>query len=288
MEKIGFIGLGKMGSGICDALLKNGYEGTVYDINSGATEKFKGKARIACNLAEVLQNSDYIFISLPSSKQIEPIIAEFLEVGVEGKTIIDLSTSYPISTQQMYEKVKAKGGVFIDAPLSGSPADAEKGTLCVLFGGDKDQFGKLETMMKSFCNRYYYLGKSGSGVVAKLMMNLISLSYVAAYAHVFPLTEKMGLDNNLLYEIISGSAMNCGMFKFYAPKMISKTYDMAFALELALKDLTYCKRLFEEYEVPAFGLDGTLDLLRIGIKDGRGKNDYSECEAIIQDFFKAK
>jgi 3-hydroxyisobutyrate dehydrogenase-like beta-hydroxyacid dehydrogenase len=288
MDKIGFIGLGKMGSGICNALLANGYEGTVYDVNPAASGKYEGKARVANSVSEVIRKSDYIFLSLPSSRHVEPVIDEFLKEGVKEKTIIDLSTSYPFSTKQLYEKVKAGGGAFIDAPLSGSPADAEKGTLCVLFGGDRDQFEKLETMMKCFCNRYFYLGESGSGAVAKLMMNFISLSYVIAYAHVFPLTEKMGLDNSLLYDIISGSAMNCGMFRLYAPKMISRSYDMAFAFELALKDLTYCKKLFEEYEVPAFGLDGTLDLLRVGIKDGRGKKDYSECAAVMYDFFEGK
>jgi 3-hydroxyisobutyrate dehydrogenase-like beta-hydroxyacid dehydrogenase len=122
----------------------------------------------------------------------------------------------------------------------------------------------------------------------KLIMNFIGLSYVNIYAIAFPLAQKMGIDLNQAYEIISTTGMGCGTFNFYAPKMIDKSYKMAFALELALKDLTYCKHMYEEYEIPCFALDGTLDLLRTAMKEGKGKMDYSACISLMYDFFEKK
>lgn len=285
MENIGFVGLGKMGGSICNALIGRGHRVAVFDVFPAAAEKYRDKARIAGDVTEVLEGNDYIFLSLPSSKEVEPIVETFLNMGVAGKTIIDLSTSYPLSTRRLYERVKAGGGVFVDAPLSGTPGDAEKGTLCVLFGGDHEQYRRLEPLMRCFCNRYYYLGASGAGHTAKLIMNFIALSYVISYAQAFPLAEKMGLDKRQLFEIVSTTGMNCGMFQFYAPKMIAQTYDKAFALEFALKDFTYCKKLYEEFQVPGFALDGAIDLLRVGVKDGRAQGDFSEAEAIVRSFF---
>jgi 3-hydroxyisobutyrate dehydrogenase-like beta-hydroxyacid dehydrogenase len=288
MEKIGFIGLGAMGSGICRNLIENGYKTTLYDTNRNALESFNNSATIVDDPVEVLKNSDRIFLSLPSSKEVEATVERFLAEGVEGKTIIDLSTSYPFSTKKLYKLVKEKGGVFVDAGLAGSPEDCENGKIMVLFGGDKSDYSRLESIMSSFCGKYKYVGESGSGHLAKLMMNFIGLSYISLYAQTLPLTEKMGMDNNIMRELISESGLGCGTFNFYAPKLLSKSYDLAFALELAHKDLTYVRKLFEEFQVPAFSLDGTLNLLRTGIKEGRGKKDVSEICAVMHEFFEGK
>ena len=288
MERIGFIGLGAMGSGICNNLINTGYPTTVYDVSSQALEPFKTLATIADCPEKVLRDGDCIFLSLPSSKEVEDLMGLFLQSGVEGKTLIDLSTSYPFSTQQLSQKVSEQGGVLVDAALAGSPADCEAGKIMVLFGGERSDYARLEPVMQSFCGKYRYVGESGSGHLAKLMMNFIGLSYIAAYAQTFPLTEKMGLDNHILEELISESGLGCGTFKFYAPKLISKSYDLAFTLDLAHKDLTYIRNLFEAFQVPAFSLDGTLSLMRTGIKDGRGNKDVSEICAVMHEFFEGK
>lgn len=288
MKQIGFIGLGAMGSGICSRFIEHKFSTTVYDINPDALKQFENKATVVEDPIQVLQNSDCIFLSLPSSKEVEPLVESFLVEGVNEKTIVDLSTSYPFSTQKLYGMVKEKGGVYVDAALSGSPEDCERGQIMVLFGGDRIHFERLKPTMECFCGKYKYAGESGSGHLAKLMMNFIGLSYITLYAQTFPLTEKMGMDNTVLRELISESGLGCGTFNYYAPKLLSKSYDLAFSLELAHKDLTYVRKLFEEFQVPAFSLDGTLNLLRIGLKEGRGKKDVSECGALMHEFFEGK
>lgn len=288
MEKVGFIGLGNMGGRVARAIASKGYELTVFDLNREAANAFSDAAAVAGDTLEVLRRSDIVFLSLPSSKVVEPIVDAFIQDGVADKIIVDTSTSYPISTKKMYARVKAAGGALVDLPLSGVPADAEKGKLLGMFGGDAELFEKLRPVVSCFANRYANLGGSGCGHVTKLIFNYIALSYVNTYAMAFPLTETMGLDNQQLFELLQTTGMGCGIMNFYVPKMIGKTYDMAFALELAHKDLTYVKNMFEEYQVPAFALDGVLTLLRTSIRDGRGKEDYSACIATMFDFFEKK
>lgn len=285
MEKIGFIGLGNMGGEMAKAIADKGYALTVFDVDNAALARFKGIAGIAGSAVDTLRSSDIVFLSLPSSKIVEPIIDSFIIDGVAGKIIVDTSTSYPLSTRRLYEEIKAKGGMLADVTISGMPNQAKDAKLMGMFGGGPDVFERLRPVVACFADRFMYMGESGNGHVTKLIFNFIALSYVNTYAMAFSLTERMGLDNGQLLSMLQTTGMGCGILNFYAPKMIDGTYDLAFALELAHKDLTYVKQMFEEYQVPAYALDGVLDLLRTSIRDGKGKQDYSACMATMREFF---
>lgn len=287
-KKIGFFGLGNMGGRICNAIVKHGYDVTVYDINPPRMAPYTGRAALGKSPVDVFDHSDIIMLSLPSSKEVESTIELLLEHGADGKMVVDLSTSYPPSTRKLYERLKQHGAKLVDIPVSGLPADADDGHLLALYGGDKEDQEPLRQIVSCFADRFPYMGTTGCGHVAKLIFNFIGLSYVSIYALAFPLTEKLGLDNHQLYDLLCTTGMGCGTMEFYVPKMIDKTYDMAFAMELAHKDLSYCKNMFEEFQVPAYALDGTLDMLRTAIRDGKGKDDYSVCISTMFDFFKSK
>jgi len=288
MHTIGFIGLGNMGGPVARAIAARGYAMRVYDVCPETLQGFSSVAAIASSAVDALNGSDILFLSLPSTKVVEPIVRALLKADIQGKIIVDTSTSYPLSTRALYEEVKEAGGRFADVPLSGVPQQAVEGKLLALFGGDDDVYETLKPVVSSFAGRFAKLGGPGSGHITKLIFNFIALSYVNIYATAFPLTEKMGLDNQQLYELLKGTGMGCGTMDFYVPKMIGKTYDMAFALGLAHKDLSYVKGMFEEYQVPPFALDGVLELLRIGIRDGLAQEDYSACIKTMYGFFEGK
>ena len=102
MKKIGFIGLGKMGAGVCHNFVNKGFTVSLYDKNPAAMEQFKEKAKLCDNPVDVFNKSDCTFLSLPSSVQVEELVSFFIKEGVKGKTIIDLSTSYPMSTRKLH------------------------------------------------------------------------------------------------------------------------------------------------------------------------------------------
>lgn len=288
MEKLGFIGLGNMGGAICHALVDKGNPVTVFDLSEKVLEGFRDKAAIAGNAIEVLDDSDIVFLSLPASKQVVPILESYLDHGVLGKTVVDTSTSYPETTREFYARFKEAGGVLVDLAISGAPADAARAGLMALFGGDPEQHERLAPIVACFADRYPNLGGSGNGHTAKILFNFVAMTYVNIYAMAFPLADKMGLDMHQLFELLMTTGMGCGTMNFYVPKMIDRTYDMAFALELAHKDLTYCRNLFEKFQVPAFALDGELAMLRTAIRDGKGKMDYSACIGTMFEYFEGK
>ena len=107
MASIGFIGLGNMGGEIAKAIASKGYELLVFDTNTEALGKFESIASPAKSAGDVCLSCETIFLSLPSSLIVEPMVESFLLIGLEGKTIVDTSTSDPLSTRKLYEKLKA-------------------------------------------------------------------------------------------------------------------------------------------------------------------------------------
>ena len=285
-RRLGFIGLGLMGAGICKNLIKKGNKLTVYDNNQEAMKSFKGKAILAKNSFEVYKNSDAIFLSLPNSKIVEEIVDEYIKAGVKNKTVIDLSTSYPLSTRRLYKEFKEQDGNYIDAPLNAGPDEAEAGELISMVAGDKEAIDDISDLLDCYCKEYSYLGESGNAHIAKLAMNFIGLMYAILLGQMFPMVEKLGIDPKKLFTIMDNEIFSNWIYRFYGPKIIDRNFKIDFKLELGLKDLTYMKKLYEEFNVPAFALDGGIDLLRTAVKDNKAKLDFSQCAATMYEFLK--
>lgn len=265
MKRVGFIGLGNIGRGICSNLIKQGNELAVYDVYKPAMEKFAGQAYLAADPVDVLRHSDYVFLSLPKSEVVEDNVRQFIKEGVSGKMIIDTSTSYPLSTKKLYEEVKAAGGAFVDAPLMAGPDEAAAGTLDIVVGGDKEDYDKLTGLFDAYCQTYKYVGTTGTGHLIKLAINFISLTEALMFAQLFPLMDKMGFDPQELFNVFEESVLQNWTSTFYTKKYKEREYRLDFALALGTKDLSYMKRMYEEYNVPAFVLDGALDFCRVAL-----------------------
>jgi 3-hydroxyisobutyrate dehydrogenase-like beta-hydroxyacid dehydrogenase len=275
-----------MGSGICKNLIDKGNVLTVYDCNKVALERFEGIARLAKNSFEVYENSDVIFLSLPNSEAVEEIVNEYLEAGVKGKTVVDLSTSFPLSTRRLYKKFKQQKGNFIDAPLNAGPEEAKEGKLISMVAGDKKAIDEISDLLDCYCKEYSYLGESGNAHIAKVAMNFIGLMYAVLLSQMFPLVEKLGIDPRELFKTMDNDIFSNWMYRFYGPKIVDRNYKVDFKLGLGLKDLTYMRKLYDEFNVPSFTLDGAIDLLRTAVKDGKSDEDFSQCAATIYDFLK--
>lgn len=267
MKRIGFIGLGKMGKGICMNLVNKGYSVSVFDLSKDAMRAFDGLAHLCNSTAEVLERSDYVFLALPNSKIVSEIVEGFLLGDVSNKTIIDTSTSSPIQTRELYKKVKKAGGGYVDAALNATPQQAEKGEVISVVGGDKEDVDAIHDLLMSYCKQYEYYGESGSGNLIKIALNYSGLVQVLAYAQLYPIMEKYGIKPELLYQSFNNDGYSNSVFQFYSQKYIQKDFRMDFEMPLALKDLTYMKLLCDNINIPAFLLDGAIDLLRVALKE---------------------
>ncbi len=284
MKKIGFIGVGKMGRGMCENIIKKGHQVTVYDRKPEALDYFSDKASTAASHLEVLQASDIIIFSLPNSEEVESACMDFLEQDVTGKFIVDASTSYPESTKMLYAKFKQAGCQFIDAPLNGSPAHTAAGNAPCMISGDKDAVDKVMDVVGCYATPIDYFGDIGNAHIIKISMNFVGLMYAALAAQTFPLLEKFGIDAKNIFNIMNNGGFGNPIFNFYGRKFVEQDYHLDFSLELALKDMNYMRRLYDKFNVPAFLLDGGLNLMREAVKEGRGKRDTSEICALVRDY----
>ena len=150
-----------------------------------------------------------------------------------------------------------------------------------MISGDKEDVDSVMDIIACYATPIDYFGPIGSAHTVKIAMNFTGLMYAALTAQMFPLMEKLGIDTKNLFKVMSEGPFGNEPFNFYGRKFVEKDYHLDFALELALKDMVYMKRLYDKFNVPAFLLDGGLNLMREAVKEGRGKHDTSEIAAVV-------
>lgn len=277
--KIGFIGLGKMGQGMAHNLLKSGAALTVYDLNSEAVDKFRqAGAQAASSVAEITQQVDVLFTSLPGPVQVEEVI--FGDSGVlnnmkAGLVLFELSTSSLALNRRIYAAFKERGGSMLDAPVSGGPAGAASGDLALWIGGDKEVYERYTELLGSFGDKASYVGPIGAGTVAKLSHNMLGYMFLASMAEVFTMGTKAGLDPLDLWEAMwlgmvgKGSPMNMLVNQFLPGNFETP----AFALKLAHKDVMLATTMAKELGVPMRLANMTLEEMTEGLARGFGEQD---------------
>lgn len=275
-----------MGSKVCNNIIEGGFQVTCFDKRKESYNQLRGNFNTVENIESVFTNSEIIFLSLPGSQEVEEVTTVFLTLSGTAKTVIDLSTSYPASTKQIYEKFKQKNWHFADAPLSGTPEQARQGELNILFGGDQATYNKCLPIMKTFGKKVHYMGEAGSGNITKLINNYFSIMYGILYAEGFAFAKKAGMDVKHLFDVIGESGVNCGMYQHAGRKIVEENDDPVFALKLGLKDLTYFKQLHEDSQLPALVLDSGLNLLRIAKSHGLEERDITATSQVIQNMQK--
>ena len=204
---LGFIGLGNMGGRITRRLCDAGFSVTGYDrvadnvIASGAT--------LAGSIAQVAQQAEVIFLSLPDSLAVEAVVegdGGLLQHAHSGQTVVDLSTASVASTQRLYARFEALGVNYVDAGISGGAAAAEKGKLTLMVGGKADVVDGLAAVLAPFASKVAYMGPSGAGHTTKLLNNFLNAISLSATAEVMVAGKKAGLDMQLLLEVLNSSS----------------------------------------------------------------------------------
>lgn len=285
-RRIGFIGVGNMGKGICHNVILAGHEVSVFDVDRERSERFSGQAHICSTLEDVCAGSDILFLSLPNSGIVEKVMDTVFSLGVKGKLVIDLSTSDPVSTRKLYGRMKVLGGDFVDSPLIAGPQDAWDKTLTAVVAGDKEVVDSYEDLFLSYCKSYDYVGGSGNGHLVKLAQNWAGLLQAVLYAQLYPVMSHYGLEAEKLYDVLHTEFFDNWFFRFYSKKYVNRTYDLDFSLDLGLKDLMYMKKLCDEIGVPGFMLDGAIDLCRITLKGKQDGHEVKDMSSIADTMYK--
>lgn len=238
---VGFVGLGIMGKPMAKNLVKAGYQLTVYDFNESSVEELVTLgANRAASGKEIGEKTDVVVLMLPNSPNVEAALfnQDGLADGLStGKTVIDMSSISPVSSQEFNAKLNEIGVNLLDAPVSGGETGAIEKTIAVMVGGDKATFDKYYDLMMGMASSVTYVGDSGAGNITKLANQMIVASNIAIVGEALTFATKAGVDPNDVFHAIKGGLAGSNVMNTKAPMMLNREFDPGFRVELHIKDL---------------------------------------------------
>lgn len=253
METIGFIGLGTMGLPMVRNLLKGGFTVHVVSRSRGPIDTAVSLGAIeAANPRELAERVDILLTCLPLPVSIDEVYFGangILEADLRNKLVVDHSTVSPLTNQRCLEAIAAKGGSFMDAPLSGGPMGAEAGTLAIMCGGQKADYERLMPVLQAMGKHLFHVGEVGSGSFVKLMNNYLIGVHTAALAETFTLAAKAGVDTQLMREVIAVSTGDSKMLHRIVPLVHERDFAPRFSNELLHKDMKIATELAASYGI---------------------------------------
>lgn len=275
MDKtVGFIGLGQMGKWMSINLVKAGFDVTVFDIDPDAVSFVTAQgAKAGSTPAEIAGQVDWLFLSLPDTQVVEAVI--FGENGAAqgakpGLVLVDLSTISYMPTLEIDRKLKEKGVVFADAPISGMEARAQEGKLTVMFGGGEDVLELVRPALDAIGNKIVYMGKVGSGQLTKLINQLLFNICCAGIAEVLPMAAKLGLDSQKVTEVVTTGTGRSFAAEFFLPLALENVFDQGYPLKHAYKDMISAAEISTQQKIPLPMTQATTTIFQMALAEGLG------------------
>lgn len=241
--KIGWIGLGNMGNPMVKNLVKAGYDVTVYNRNPEKSNTLKETTdiKIVGSPAALVEGSDFIFTMLSDDEALKEVYqgpAGILSATATKKFIsVDMSTVSPDTTKMLASVCKEHGISYLDAPVSGSVKPAEEAQLIIMVGGEEEAYQKAVPIFEALGKSSTFLGKSGSGNIAKLAINLFLGITTQGLAEAVIFAGKNGMSADQLMPLINAGAVGSAMTKLKTDNIVNDNFKAAFALKLLAKDI---------------------------------------------------
>src|SRR5271167_3403186 len=239
-DSLGFVGIGYMGRPIARRLLESGFKLTAYDRGPSKTEQLiQYGGKVAQSVADLSASCDVVLSCLPSDQAVLDIYRGpdgVFANAHRGSLVIDLSTVYPETSQELSRLGSEHGVQVLDLTMSGSTPLAEKGLLTLFGGGNKECFDAAESIFRVIAQKYFYLGPSGSGATMKLVVNALLGIGMQAIAEAVALGEKAGLDRNRLLDVLSQTAVVAPAHVGKLQRAKNRDYSPQFPIRLMNKD----------------------------------------------------
>ncbi len=286
--KIGFIGLGIMGSSMAMNLLKNNYDLTVYNrTKSKANSLVKAGAKLAEAPAEAAKDADILITMLG-----DPIAVENTALGKDGflsslkknALWVDCSTVNPTFSKEMHNKAKENEIRFMDAPVGGTRMPAEKGELVFFVGGDEKDLKEVEPLMKIMGKAINHMGEVGAGTSIKMIFNLMLGVNMVAFSEAVTLGESLGIKKEKIFDIMIGGIAAPPFLSYKRNKMETNKYEPDFPLQWMQKDLELASITGYENNVPMPTVNAAKEIFAIAKRKGFADLDF----ASVYEFLNSK
>ena len=284
--KIGFIGLGNMGAPMAENLARNGLDVLGFDTDNSIKLP---EITMMPSIPKLLTEVDIIFTMLPSGLVVKEIVNEFINNFNPKSTLIDCSTIDVKTTKDVCQILGNKKINMLDAPVSGGVQGAKSGSLTFMVGGSRDDFDKLRFLFEYMGSRSVYCGKNGSGQTAKICNNMILGVTMIATCEAFALADKLELDREAMFDVVSTSSGYSWSMNSYCPAPgvgpkapSDNNYTPGFSSDLMLKDLTLSQNASSESKASTPMGDLAMKLYKDFVENKNGSGlDFS---AIIKTF----
>ena len=283
--RLGFIGLGNMGSRMARRLLEHGYQVIAYNRSRDAAEALvKDGATVAGSIAELASKADVILSSLTNDDAVRNVYADphgvFAYVR-HSSAVIEMSTVSPATSRELSELSRQAGVKFLDSPVSGSTPAAEEGTLTLFCGGDEELFQAAQPIFSSIARQNFYLGGSGSGTAMKLVANTLLGVGMQAIAESVALGQKEGLDRHRLLDVLSHTAVIAPAHLGKLSRADRGDYSAQFPIRLMNKDFGLVLETAAAAKVP---MPATAAAFQMNVAEfGEGKEeDFSAVITLME------
>jgi len=238
--KLGFIGLGIMGTPMAGHLIKAGHQLFVYTVGKIAPEIAESSATICTNAKGVAERADIVFIMVPDTPDVAAVLfeADGVAAGLsKGKTVVDMSSISPIETKAFAAKINALGCDYLDAPVSGGEVGAKAASLTIMVGGPEAAFGRIKPLFELMGKNITLVGGNGDGQTTKVANQIIVALNIAAVGEALLFASKAGADPAKVRQALMGGFAASRILEVHGERMVKRTFAPGFRIGLHQKDL---------------------------------------------------
>jgi 3-hydroxyisobutyrate dehydrogenase-like beta-hydroxyacid dehydrogenase len=286
-EPIGFIGVGRMGSGMAQRLLAAGHALAIFDTNSAAVDSLVAAgATRAQSAAAVASAARIVFASLPTPQTVLEAVtsANGVRDGTAVRTFIDLSTSGPATAIKIERALRERGIAALDAPVSGGMAGAKAGTLAIMVSGPRAAFEEAEHILRLLGKLFFVGTEPGLGQTLKLANNLMSQAAITITAEALALGVKAGLDPTVMLDVINASSgRNTASADKFPKHVLTRGFDFGFSAGLAHKDVRLCLEEAAALGVPMPLGQQVLDVLAATTEKYGADSDCTAIARVVEE-----
>jgi 3-hydroxyisobutyrate dehydrogenase-like beta-hydroxyacid dehydrogenase len=277
--KLGFIGLGIMGSRMAANLQRHGYDLVVHNRTRSRADALVARGAVwASSPAEVARQVDVLFTMLASPSVVEKVVLGedgFLDHLEAGKLWVDFSTVNPSFSQRMAAEAQARGVHFVDAPVAGSLEPAERGDLMIFVGGEDQDVRECRPFFDAVGRDYIHVGGHGMGTSLKMVNNLLLGQAMLAFSEAMALGQSLGLSREMLFKALLGGPIVAPFLVAKKSKLENRQYDTEFPLKLLTKDLHLASVTAYERGVSIPLTNSAEGIYALAERYGLGEQDFS-------------
>lgn len=275
-EVIGICGVGRMGSAMAARLAGQGFKLVLWS-RSGVTDAFASDngAEIAFSPAALAFKADIIITSLINDSAVETVLDQLVETSLPGKLVVEMSTVSPKTLKNYSERIKAKGGSAIDAPISGGPEFVMDGKAGVYIGGADVDYKRFRPIAEALSDRIHHTGSLGTGAAAKVVNNMMLCGYWEVLKEALLTGKQAGLSVETMLDVLLTSPGGSPALKTRAPRILGEDTSVGFPVKGALKDAKLFASVADSFGIETPAIDAAVKSYSACLDAGHGNEDLS-------------